>query len=83
MFVSTSIDMHNTAFLYFSVPYNSFFDYYRDWQKFVESNPDQVLLIYYEDMHKVSTFIIKALKFMICDYQTVKLCDKEVREVRG
>ena len=69
MFVSTSIDMHNTSSLSFSVPYNSFFDYYRDWQKFVESHPDQVLVIYYEDMHKVSTIITctKAFKFMICD----------------
>ena len=38
----------------FLVIYGWFFDYYRDWQKFTESHTDQVLVVYYEDMHKVT-----------------------------
>lgn len=34
------------------VIYGWFFDYYREWQKFIESHSDQVLVVYYEDMHK-------------------------------
>lgn len=34
------------------VIYGTFFDYYRDWQKFVKSHEKQVLIVHYEDMHK-------------------------------
>ena len=47
------------------VIYGWFFEYYRDWQKFIESHPDQVLIVYYEDMHKVQIFYVMS----ICIYQ--------------
>lgn len=34
------------------VNFGSFFDCYNDWQKFVSTHQDQVLIVYYEDMHK-------------------------------
>lgn len=34
------------------VIFGSFFDYYYNWQEFVSTHQDQVLIVYYEDMHK-------------------------------
>ena len=41
-----------------SAIYGWFFDGYRDWQMFIGSHPDQVLVVYYEDMHKVNDSVV-------------------------
>ena len=53
------------------VPYGGFFDHYRAWQEFIQSNTGHVLVVYYEDMHKDYT---KELR-RIADFVGVNVSD--------
>lgn len=56
----------------------SFFKYYRHWEDFISSHKDQVLIVYYEDMHKDYD---KQLR-RISDFTGIEISDETIAAIR-